>query len=121
LFRVLVSTFFIYAPTLLGAASQFEQKDIVGETVHNNQTVGTTVVAVPAVADKAIAEALIRCPTGQPGNKQCLVSFDSSIGPFLTLSEGEFVGWSIKGYKTQFWIKGAAASTDVETIINFEP
>ena len=106
----------------MGAATQFEQKDIVGETKHyNDAAVGTTAVAVPAVAGKPIAEALIRCPPKQAGTKQCLISFESSGGPFLTLEEGEFIAWSIKGYKTQFWIKGAAAGTLVETIYNLEP
>lgn len=121
--KFLVLIIALWSAPLLGAGrvAQFEQKDIVGETKHYNQTEGTTAVAVPAVAGKPIAEALIRCPSGQTGIKQCLISFEAIGGPFLTLSEGEFVAWSIKGYKTQFWIKGAAASTNFEMIVNFEP
>lgn len=116
-------TLLALAPILLGAGrvSQFEQKDIVGETKHYNQTEGTTAVAVPAVADKSIAEALIKCPARQTGIKKCLVSFESSVGPFITLLEGEFIAWSVKGYMKQFWIKGDTASTDFEMIVNFEP
>ena len=104
-----------------GRVSQFEQKDLVGETVNINQTEGTTAVAVPAVADKTIAEVLVRCPAKQPGVKQCLVSFTAIGGPFLTLQEGEFVIWQLKGYMKQFWIQGGSASTDFEMVVNYEP
>ena len=97
------------------AASQFEQKDIVGTTENINETVGTVVFTVAPASGKPIAEALIRCPARQPGGrKECLVSFTSSSGPFLTLQEGEFIGWSLKGYMTQFWIVGTSANTDFE-------
>jgi len=113
---------FLLVPMLVGAgrAAQFEQKDIVGSTNHFNLTVGTTAVAIPTVGDKAIAEVLVRCPT-QTGSKTCLVSFEAAIGPFVTLTEGEFIIWSLKGYLKQFWVKAAGAGTNVETVVNFEP
>ena len=120
---LLLAAIVLLVPALVGAGrvSQFEQKDIVGETKHYNQTEGTTAVAVPAVANKAIAETLVKCPARQAGTKKCLVSFESISGPFITLLEGEFIAWSIKGYMKQFWIKGDTASTDFEMIVNFEP
>ena len=112
----------VLAFMLMGAGSaQFEQKDIIGTTDQENPTVGTTAVAVPSVADKSIAEALIKCPGRQPGVKKCLVSFVGSGGPFLTLLEGEFIAWQIKGYIKQIFVKGDTASTDVEIILNYEP
>lgn len=103
-----------------GRISQFEQKDIVGDTVNINQTEGITAVAVPAVADKAIAEVLVRCPV-QAGSKTCLVSFTAIGGPFITLQEGEFIIWQLKGYKKQFWIQGGSAGTEFEMVVNYEP
>ena len=117
------SLILIALPLLLGAGrvSQFEQKDIVGTTTNISGTVDTTAIAIPSVAGKPIAEALIRMPNQSPNTRRLQISFTSNVGPWLTLSPGEFIAWSIKGYKTQFWILGNSLGVEYEIIINREP
>jgi hypothetical protein len=116
-------TGFLVLPLLLGAGriSQFEQKDIVGTTTNISGTVGTSAIAIPTVAGNPIAEALIRMPNQSPNSRRLQISFTSIAGPWITLSPGEFMAWSIKGYKTQFWILGSTAGVEYEIIINREP
>lgn len=44
----------------------------------------------------------------------------SSSGPWISLSPGEFMAWSIKGLKKQFWIQGSVAGVEYEVIYNRE-
>jgi len=104
-----------------GRSTQFEQKDLLGTTTNFQASVGTTFIAIPTVAGNPIAEAFVRCPTQTPNTRRLEVSFTSSTGPWVVLRPGEFIGWSIKGYMKQIWIKGNAASVDYEVILNREP
>ena len=98
----------------------FETQDLWGTTTNYSGTVGVTAILLPTVADKAISEALIRCPNQSPNTRRLQVSFTSATGPWITLSPGEFMAWSVKGSKKQFWILGNVAGVEYEAIINFE-
>lgn len=100
---------------------QFEQTDIVGTTTNLSGTVGTTAIAIPTVAGNPIAEAFIRAPNQTPNTRRLQVSFTSSGGPWVTLSPGEFMAWSLKGKLTQFWIIANVAGVEYEIIINRDP
>ena len=106
---------------LTGASTQFEQRDILGTTTNFSGSVGTSFVAVPSSPGKPIAEALVRCSNQTPQSSVLQVSFTSSTGPWISLSPGEFIGWTVKGYMTQIWILGNNASVDYEVVLNREP
>ena len=98
-----------------------EIKDLVGSTDQYSGTVGTTPANIPSSAGDKIAECLVRCSSDNtPITKRLLISFDSGT-TFLTLSPGEFVGWSLKGSPTQIVIKGNVASVSYEIVLNREP
>ena len=120
--RVIILSILLLAAPLAGAASssQFEQKDLLGSTVQYLLTVGLSSQLVPAVADKTIAEVLVRCSADQPNARRCQVAFDNSTN-WITLRPGEFVGWGVKGYQKQITVLGNNASTSIEVIINYEP
>jgi len=81
-------------------------------------SVTTVSTPIPTVAGNEIATALIRCPSQTPNTRRLLYSFDNVT--FLTLTPGEFVGWSVRGSKTQIFIKGNVNPVDYEVILNTE-
>lgn len=95
-----------------------ETQDLIGTTAHYNGIVGTTQINIPTTAGNVISEVLLKCPA-QSGQKQCFISFDGGTN-FFTLEEGEFIGWAYKGEQKQVQIKGSAASTEYQIIVNFE-
>jgi hypothetical protein len=82
-------------------------------------TVGTASTAVPSSAGDPIATVFIRCPSQTPVTRRLLYSFDNVT--FQVLSPGEFIAWSLKGNKTQVYIKGNVATVDYEVLVNREP
>ena len=121
--KLLILSLIVFTPYLYGAGrvSQFEQKDIVGTTDHLNLVVGAVATLVPTVAGRPIAEALVRCPYQIPiSTRRCLVAFDNGAN-YITLRPGEFIAWSIKGYRTQITVEAATAGTNIEVILNREP
>lgn len=97
----------------------FETQDLTGSTVHYNGTMGTSNVAIPTVADKVMAEVLVKCPYQTPLSVECYVSFDSGT-TFFTLGVGEYLGWSLKGNIKQIYIKGSTAGVAYQIIANYE-
>lgn len=91
----------------------------IGLTSQYAGAVGVTSTAVPAVSGDFIATALIRCPVQSPNTRRLLYSFDNVT--FHTLAPGEYIGWSLKGNKSQVYIKGNVASVDYEITLNREP
>jgi len=112
---------FLIFPFLLGANlnPSMEGQDLDGTTTHFNGTVGTTAIALPTVAGAVISEVLFKCPAQTPTTTKCLLSFDGGT-LFVTLSQGEFIGWSTKGYLRQIHIKGSAAGVSYEMVMNRE-
>lgn len=107
---------------LVGADSPpgFETQDLYGTTTNYSGTVGASAIAIPTVAGNVISETLIRMPNQSPQSRRLQVSFTSNTGPWLTLSPGEFVAWSIKGTVKQFWIIANGAGVEYEIIVNYE-
>lgn len=99
---------------------QFESKDDLGTTQQFTGSVGTSNASIPAVAGNAISEVLIRNPTSNLITKNLLFSFDGGT-TFQSLSTGEAIIWTMKGRPTQIIIKGSAAATNYEVILNREP
>jgi len=98
----------------------FETQDLYGDTINYSGNVGTTAIAIPTSADKVISETIIRVPDQSPSTRTLQVSFTSIAGPWMTLAIGEYIAWSVKGTKKQFWIKGSTANVEYEIIVNYE-
>jgi hypothetical protein len=91
----------------------------IGTTTQFTGSVGTTSAAVPSVAGDFITSAIIRCPNQTPTSRTLSWSVDDIT--FHVLAVGEFIGLSIKGNKTQIYLKGSVASVDYEVTLNREP
>ena len=113
--------FLLFVPFLLAADREpgFEMQDLSGESKHFNGTVGTTPISIPSSPDKVISEVLFKCPAKQTGTRNCFISFDAGT-TFFDLEEGEYVAWSYKGRQKQIQVKGSAAGTAYQVLINFE-
>ena len=72
-----------------------------GTTIQITGTVGLASTAVPSVVGDFITTVLIRNPQQSPTTLLLYYSFDNIT--FMTLSVGEFIGWSVKGNKTQIY------------------
>jgi hypothetical protein len=96
----------------------FETQDLSGSTVNYQNTVGTSPINVPTVADKVISEVFFKCSVQTPATTRCFISFDNTT--YLTLLPGEAIGWSVKGNKKQIRIKGSGAGVLWEAVINYE-
>lgn len=105
---------------MVDAAPQFETIDNLGTTSQYSGTATTSPTSVPAIAGNAIAECLVRCASSNAVTKRLQVSFDGGT-TYMTLSPGEFVGWSLKGGVTQIQLKTPASTTDYEIVLNREP
>lgn len=106
-------------------APDFETKDVLGKTLPFSGTVGTSNLTLPAVSQGKISECLIRNPDTNLITTKLLLSFDGGLN-FFSLSRGEFLAWSPKNDASnnpinQIVIKGSAATTKYEIIINVEP
>jgi hypothetical protein len=101
-------------------APQFEVQDNLGSTSHFNGTVGTSSTAIPTTPGSPIADVMISCLVSNTPTKNLLVSFDGGTN-FFTLTPGTAMSWTMRGSATQFHIKGSAASTAYEIIVNREP
>ena len=102
------------------ASPQFESADLLGSSEHFNGTVGTTATAVPTVAGGIIAEVLLKNPKTNASSVDLLVSFDGGT-TFFTIEPRTGLSWSVRGSKTQIHIKGSAAGTNYEILMNREP
>lgn len=119
--RAVLLAAWVFAPLAVAADASpgFETQDLDGATTHYSGTVGTTAVAIPAVAGSVISEVVIKCPYQTPVSKKLLVSFDGGTN-FFTLDPGDFIGWSVKGRRTQIHIKGSTAGVAYDVILNRE-
>ena len=90
-----------------------------GSTTQYVGSVGTGSTAVPSSAGYFISSAIIRCPNQTPVTRTLSWSVDNST--FHVLAVGEFIGLSIKGNKTQIYLKGNVASVNYEVVLNREP
>ncbi len=97
-----------------------ESRDTEGDTIHENGTVGTSAVNLPASAAGVISEFTLECMETNSKTQTLSVSMDGGT-KFKTLQPGDQLTWSPKGNLTQIKIKGGAAATEYETIINREP
>jgi hypothetical protein len=107
------------------ASPEFETQDILGKTLPFTGNVGTSNLTLPVVSQGKISDVLIRNPDTNLITKKLFLSFDGGT-TFFSLSRGEFIGWSPKNNASnmpinQIVIKGSAAATDYEIIINVEP
>ena len=96
--------------TLAGASGN-------GSTTHFTGTATTTAANVPTTAAGTITTALVRCSPDQNKNNRLKVSFDGGAG-FITLSPGEFIGWSVKGGEDQVVVETDANTADYEIVLN---
>jgi len=89
-----------------------------GSTDHYNGTVGTTAVDIPSSAGNIIQSILID-NTNTASTKTLLVSFDGGT-TYKTIGVGATFSWTVKGNLRQVKIKGGAASTSYEILLNRE-
>ena len=101
------------------SSGRIEIRDLEGSTTHEVGTVGTTPVDLPSSADKAISELLINTQAIDSATKTLQISFDGGTN-YFTLKRNTLVGWSVKGRLQQIKVKGSAASTNYDILINFE-
>jgi hypothetical protein len=120
MFLLFIAHLTLMSDFLLGAdvSPGFEIQDLAGSTVNYAGTVGTSSINLPTSADKNISEVLFRCPYQTPMTIRCQVSFDGTT--YFDLLPGEFMAWSIKGFKKQIKIKANQAGVSYQTIINYE-
>lgn len=90
-----------------------------GTTTQFAGTVGLSSTAFPSVAGDFISTILIRCPEQTPVTNRLSYSFDNVT--FHVLAPGEFIAWSLKGNKTQVYLKGNVAAVSYELTLNREP
>lgn len=90
-----------------------------GTTTQYAGSVGVTAINIPTAAGDPIVTCLVRCPAQTPNTRRLLYSFDGGV-TFHTLSPGEYIGWSLRGAKTQIQIKGNVASVVYEVTLNRE-
>ena len=90
---------------------------MVSVTSQFNATIGTTPVNVPATDGNFIREVLIH--NVSTGNKDILVSFDDGT-TFKVLTPDASIIWDIKKERKHIVVKGSAASSDYEIIMNRE-
>jgi hypothetical protein len=96
----------------------FELEDTRGTTSHFNGSV-TTVVSVPAVADKAISELIIQNRSNSV-NDVLDISFDGGSN-FFSITRSGNLAWTQKGSATQIKIRSRnGGSVDYQILINFE-
>lgn len=82
---------------------------------HFNGTVGTTAIQIPSSAGDDISEVLIHNTTS--ANRDLLISFDGGT-TFKTLTPDANIIWNVKEGITQIHIKGSAAATSYEIVMN---
>lgn len=103
----------------------FETKDVLGKTLQYAGTVGTSNLTLPPTVQGKISEMLLRNPDTNNITTKLLLSFDGGAS-FFSLARGEFIGWTPKNNASdmpieQVVIKGSAAVTNYELLINVEP
>jgi hypothetical protein len=98
---------------------EVEVSDIQGQTKILTQTVGTSWVSVPAVAAGAVSSFLIEVPNSNPASSFVEVSLDGGVSSFK-VRRGEVLSWQPKGAVTQLSVKGSAAATEYQLILNQE-
>lgn len=95
-----------------------EVQDLDGSTTILSGTVGTSNTNLPAVSGGIIAEFNIECMETNSTAQTLLVSINGV--DFKTLQPGDSWTWSPKGDVRQLVIKGGAAGTAYEAVINRE-
>lgn len=105
---------------MVNVAPYFETADLQGSTDPYSGTVGTSYVAVPAVAGNVIQSALISCDYDQDVNNELIVSFDGGVSDFVKLSPGGFINPMLRGSIRQIYIKGNVSSVSYSIILNKE-
>ena len=99
---------------------QFEMTDTKGSTIHYDDNVGTTPIAIPTVADKIIGGFWIENDiNNSPAHERLSFSCDGGT-TYTELAIGESLAWTPKGDVKQIYIKGSTASVDYQMIINYE-
>lgn len=96
----------------------FEIQDLAGSSVNYSGTLSTSSINIPTTADKIISEVLFKCPYQIPVTIRCQISIDETT--YFDLMPGEFIGWSVKGFKKQIKLKANQAAVSYQAIINFE-
>ena len=101
-------------------AGGINQDEIVDDSLTDQfaGSVTTTSTAVPSSPGTPISTVLIRMPNQTPTSRRLQYSFDNVT--FHELSPGEFIAWSLKGEKTQIWIKANASTANYEITMNRE-
>jgi len=104
----------------------FETKDVLGKTKHFNGTLLTTSSnLIPSVTEGKISSVIVRNPATNQVNDKIYVAFDGGT-TYLTLSRGEFVGWSPKSNSSgtpiqQIRLYSSRDGAAFESIFDFEP
>jgi len=105
---------------MVDLSPDFESRDTNGSTVHDNGTVGTSNVAIPAANTKVISEFIIECMESNVLSQTLLVSLDGGTN-YKKFQPGDTFHWSPKGNVTKINIKGGATGVAYEAIFNLEP
>ncbi len=99
-------------------APGFEIQDLAGSSINYSGTLSSSSINIPTTADKNISEVLFKCPYQTPLTIRCQISIDGTT--YFDLMPGEFIGWSVKGFKKQIKLKANQAAVSYQAIINYE-
>ena len=102
---------------------QFESHNQQGDTTHHNGTVGTTYIAIPAVADPdlVVSKVLIIFRERPENEKtdELHVSFDDEVN-FLPMIAGSILDEPVHGNRTQIHIKSNNAGAPPQYYIKLD-
>lgn len=114
--KIALDTYSIGGTVEADPSDPISENPLTGSTVIDTGTVSTVYTDVPAVAGGSITSILLENPLSNDP-KQLLISFDGGTTA-KTLEAGSNFVWTPRGDLKQVKIKGSAAGTDYEIVIN---
>lgn len=99
--------------------TQFEITDSLGSTKCYSGTVGTSPVAIPAVAGFDIAEVKVECIKQSPVTRVLSVSYDNQ-DTWEDLPVGIVVSTLIRGGIKQVYLKGSSSGVQYKIVLQIE-
>lgn len=104
-------------------APEFEQTDVLGQTLNINGVATTVAAPFPAVLNGQISRLLIKNLLSNGPNQILYISFDNI--DFFSMSRGEFLEWTPRKTAAnepiqQIFVKSNTGSVAFESIMDFD-
>ncbi len=104
-------------------APEFEQTDVLGQTLNINGVATSVAEPFPAIPNGQISRLLIKNLLSNGPNQILYISFDGST--FFSMSRGEFLEWTPRKTASnapieQIFVRSNTGSVGFESIMDFD-